>query len=150
MNSNATATPSAPSETVDALVNALRSRGLRISASRRMILQILRDAAGALSAREICEGPEGGSIGLDLASVYRNLEILEEHHLVTRIHAGDGPGRYVLGGKEHEYLACAECGAVLEVHSSELDELRALIRQRYGYEVAFSRVPIVGSCSACR
>ena len=129
----------------------LRRRGLRASSSRRLIVQILLDAAGPLTAREIASGPNGASIGLDLASVYRNLETLEEHGLVHQIHTGQGPGRYVLAGAgRREYLACRRCGAVMVVDPDELDELRASVRERFGYEVAFSDVPMVGLCQDCR
>jgi Fur family ferric uptake transcriptional regulator len=137
-------------DSVDAAVSALKRRGLRASASRRMIIQILRETGVPLSAREISRGPDGGSIGLDLASVYRNLEILEAHGLVHQIQAGRGPGRYVLaGGVEREYLACDRCGAIADVDPDEMDGVRTVIRERYGYEVTFRRVPMVGLCRDC-
>jgi Fur family ferric uptake transcriptional regulator len=134
----------------EAVTTALRRRGLRASASRRLIVQILLDAAGPLTAREISSGPDGGSVGLDLASVYRNLETLEEHGLVDQIHPGQGPGRYILAGAgKREYLACERCGAVAVVDPGELDELRSSVRERFGYEVAFTDVPMVGVCRDC-
>jgi Fur family transcriptional regulator, ferric uptake regulator len=140
----------APRDSVDAAVTALKGRGLRASASRRMIIQILRETVAPLSAREISRGPDGGSIGLDLASVYRNLEILEEHGLVHQIQAGRGPGRYVLaGGVDREYLACDRCGAIADVDPDEMDSVRTVIRERYGYEVTFRHVPMVGLCGQC-
>ncbi len=138
-------------DTVDAAVSALRRRGLRASSSRRLIIQILRETVAPLSAREISRGPDGASIGLDLASVYRNLEILEEHGLVDQIQAGRGPGRYVLaGGVEREYLVCDRCGAIADLDPGEMDGVRTVIRERYGYEVTFRRVPMVGLCQKCR
>ena len=135
----------------DAVSTALRRRGLRVSTSRRLIIQILLDADTPLSAREISSGPDGGSIGLDLASVYRNLELLERHGIVVQIHLGQGPARYVLGGAgEREYLACEQCGAVVVVDPDELDELRASVRARFGYEVTFADTPMVGLCRRCR
>jgi Fur family transcriptional regulator, ferric uptake regulator len=137
-------------DSVDAAVTTLKRQGLRASASRRMIIQILRETVAPLSAREISSGPDGGSIGLDLASVYRNLEILEEHGLVHQIQAGRGPGRYVLaGGVDREYLACDRCGAIADVDPDEMDSVRTVIRERYGYEVTFRHVPMVGLCRQC-
>jgi Fur family transcriptional regulator, ferric uptake regulator len=115
-----------------------------------MIMKSLRDTTSPLSAREISRGPRGESIGLDLATVYRNLEVLERNGLVHQIHTGEGPGRYLLAGAEQcEYLVCDRCGAVEEVDPGELEDLRASIRRRFGYEVRFRRVPMVGKCRAC-
>jgi Fur family ferric uptake transcriptional regulator len=135
---------------IDQFVAALKSRGLRASASRRLIIKILRAKGTPLSAREIAHGPDGESIGLDLASVYRNLEVLEQHGLVHQIHAGKGAGRYVLAlAEDREYLVCDRCGETAGVDAIELDGIRALVRQRYGYEVSFTRVPMVGLCLRC-
>jgi Fur family transcriptional regulator, ferric uptake regulator len=143
-------TGTADRDGVDAAVTALRRSGLRASASRRMIIKILRETVAPLSAQEISKGPDGGNIGLDLASVYRNLEILEDHGLVHQIQIGKGPGRYVLAsGVEHEYLVCDRCGAIAGVDPDEMDAVRAMVRERYGYEVTFRRVPMVGVCRAC-
>ena len=99
-----------------------------------MIIEILREAVAPLSA-----------------SVYRNLEILEDHGLVHQIQAGRGPGRYVLAdGVEREYLACDRCGAIADVDPEEMDGVRTVIRERYGYEVTFRHVPMVGRCGDCR
>jgi Fur family ferric uptake transcriptional regulator len=136
---------------VDAVSTALRRRGLRVSTSRRLIIKILLEADAPLSAREISSGPDGGSIGLDLASVYRNLDLLERHGIVDQIHLGQGPARYMLGGAgEREYLACERCGAVVVVAPDELDELRTSVRERFGYEVTFADTPMVGRCRRCR
>lgn len=134
-----------------AVTAALRRRGLRVSTSRRLIVQILLDSASPLSAREIAGGPDGTGVGLDLASVYRNLRILERHGLVDQIHLGNGPARWMLGGgHDREYLACERCGGVAVVDPDELDELRNSVRDRFGYEVTFTDNPMVGLCRRCR
>jgi Fur family ferric uptake transcriptional regulator len=57
----------------------------------------------------------------------------------------------MLGGAgEREYLACEQCGAVVVIAPDELDELRASVRERFGYEVAFADTPMVGRCRRCR
>jgi len=36
-----------------------------------------------------------------------------------------------------------------ELDSGELDEVRAEVEQRFGYEVRFTHFPIVGLCPEC-
>jgi Fur family ferric uptake transcriptional regulator len=131
------------------VLNTLRGHGLRVSTARRVVVQALFAARGPLSAEEIAAGVEG-SLPVDLASVYRNLETLEELGVVRHFHAGHGPGRYALTGDgEREYLACERCGAVAEARPGELDAARAMISERFGYEVRFTHFPIVGLCAGC-
>jgi Fur family ferric uptake transcriptional regulator len=140
--------PTVQFESADSVLRTLRERGLRISTARRMIVNHLFEVDAPVSAQQIAVGLD--STPLDLASVYRNLETLEEHGVVRHFHAGHGPGRYVLvGGGEREYLACDRCGAIAEVDRSELDPVRDRVQDRFGYEVGFTHFPMVGLCPRC-
>jgi Fur family ferric uptake transcriptional regulator len=141
--------PALSATNVEAAVEALRERGLRVSAARRLVLEALFSAEGPLSAERIAEGLEGRLPRSDLASVYRNLETLEEVGLVRHVHLGHGPGLYALAAPEHEYLVCESCHAVRSVASEELDEVRARVRERFGYEARFAHFPLVGLCPDC-
>src|SRR5262245_46309426 len=140
--------PTLEFESPDAVLRTLRDRGLRISTARRVIVNFLFEAPAPVSAQQIAAGL--GQTPLDLASVYRNLETLEEHGVVRHFHAGHGPGRYVLvGGGAREYLTCDRCGAIEEVDRSELDPVRDRVQDRFGYEVGFTHFPMVGLCPRC-
>ncbi len=135
-------------KSADAVLRTLRERGLRISTARRMIVNFLFEAEAPASAQQIAAGLD--RTPLDLASVYRNLETLQEQGVVRHFHAGHGPGRYVLiGGDEREYLACDRCGAIEEVDRSDLDSLREEVQERFGFAVGFAHFPMVGLCPRC-
>jgi Fur family transcriptional regulator, ferric uptake regulator len=135
-------------ESANSVLRALRDRGLRISTARRVIVNFLFDAGHPVSAQQIAGGL--GRTPLDLASVYRNLETLEEHGIVRHFHAGHGAGRYVLAcGGESEYLACDRCGAIREIDPDELEPLRKAVRKRFGFKVAFTHFPMMGLCPRC-
>jgi Fur family transcriptional regulator, ferric uptake regulator len=125
-------------------VNALRERGLRLSTSRRLVLEALFQANGPLSAEQLAE-----QRGLDLASVYRNLETLERFGLARHVHFGHGPGLYVLVGREREYLFCERCRTARAVEPAELDAVRAQIKRKFGHEARFTHFAIVGTCAQC-
>jgi Fe2+ or Zn2+ uptake regulation protein len=139
-----------PARTLDAAVAALRAGGLRVSAARRLVLEALYAADGPVSAEGIAGGLEGRLPASDLASVYRNLETLEQLGLVRHVHFGHGPGLYALAGAgEHEYLSCERCGAHLAVPRAALDGVRAALRDAFGWEAHFTHFPVVGACPAC-
>jgi Fur family ferric uptake transcriptional regulator len=135
---------------VDAAVDALRAHGLRVSAARRLVLEALYAAAAPISAEQIADGLAGRLPRSDLASVYRNLETLEEVGLVRHRHLGHGAGLYSHAGlDEREYLVCDSCRAVMAVDRREMDPVRNLIQKRFGYEARFSHFPILGLCADC-
>ena len=135
-------------DTVATAIAALRSRGLRVSTSRRMVLQALSAADEPLSADRIAGGVDGRMPPLDVASVYRNLETLEDLGVVAHFHAGHGPAQYVLAAGR-EYLACDSCGAVVAVEPSTFDRVRAALREDAGWTAQFSHFALVGKCPAC-
>jgi len=126
-------------------VNALRERGMRLSTSRRLVLEALFAADAPVSAEQLAE-----QRGLDLASVYRNLETLERLGLARHVHFGHGPGLYVLVGRgEREYLFCDKCGRARAIDPERLDPVREEIKNRFGHEARFTHFAIVGTCAGC-
>jgi len=135
---------------VDGAVELLRTKGLRVSSARRLVIEALFAAERPITAEEIAAGLEGWLPSSDLASVYRNLDTLEAIGLVRHFHAGHGAGRYALASADDpEFVSCERCGAVEVVAPGALDGARALIERATGYRARFSHFPIVGTCAAC-
>ena len=142
--------PGSPAATLEAAERTLRDAGLRLTAARRVVLEALFAADGPTSAERIASGLGGRVTRSDLASVYRNLETLEQAGLVSHVHFGHGPGLYVLAGEdEREYVTCEACGAFEVVRPEVLDGVRAAVRAAVGHEARFSHFPLVGLCAAC-
>ena len=128
---------------------ALRERGGRLTTPRRLVLQALFATDDLVPAERIAAGTDTG-IPLDLTSVYRNLERLEQLGVVRHIHVGHGPGVYgLLSHGEREYLVCEACGKVTPADAEQLDRVRAVIREQFGYEARFTHFPIHGRCADC-
>ncbi|HEV7364078.1 MAG TPA: transcriptional repressor, partial [Solirubrobacteraceae bacterium] len=104
--------PPLPAPTLEAAMAAVRARGLRLSTARRLVLEALFAAAAPVTAERLASGLDSRLPPSDLASVYRNLEMLEALGLVRHVHMGHGPGRYALAGPHApEYVSCERCGA---------------------------------------
>ncbi len=143
-------TPARRAPTLESAEHVLRDHGLRLSAARRVVLEALFAADGPTSAEQIASGLDGRVIRSDPASVYRNLEVLEDVGLVNHVHLGHGPGLYVLAGDgEREYVRCEGCGAFEAVLPEALDGVREAVRAAVGHEARFTHFPLVGLCQAC-
>ena len=140
----------APAGDLDAAIEALRARGLRLSASRRLVLEALFAAGRPATAEEIASGMYGRLPRCDLASVYRNLETLEELGLVRHMHLGHGPGLYAPAADDDEYVACERCGRSEAVARDVLAHVRSAVREAVGYEPRFSHFPLTGLCPSCK
>ena len=142
--------PPLAAPTLTAAVAALRASGLRVSAARRLVLEALYAADRPVTAEQIADGLGGRFPSSDLASVYRNLETLDELGLVHHLHLGHSAGLYdLVGSGQREYLTCECCGTLEAVAPEALEGVHAAVRAAFGYESRFSHFPIVGMCPAC-
>lgn len=123
---------------------------MRVSASRRALLEGLLAAEGPISAEYLASGLGGRAAVSDLPSTYRNLELFERLGLVRHVHIGHGPGLYALVDEgEHSYTVCERCGALARLGPRQVDSIRATIRKASGFEAHFSHFPVLGLCSRC-
>jgi Fur family ferric uptake transcriptional regulator len=143
------ARPPLAAATPIAAVGALRARGLRVSAARRLVLEALYASEGPVSAEEIAGGLHGRLPLPDLASVYRNLDTLETVGLVQHVHLGHGPGLYALAGRHRGWAVCEACGACVTLDAAAAADVREAVERATGFEAHFSHFPIVGVCAAC-
>jgi Fur family ferric uptake transcriptional regulator len=135
---------------IEDVAAALRADGRRLSMARRQVLEALFTADALVSAEYIAAGTDTG-VAIELTSVYRNLEQLEELGVVRHLHVGHGPGLYgLVGAGDREYLVCEGCGRVDVADAKQLDRVRAAIRKEFGYEARFTHFPIHGFCADCR
>ena len=137
------AVPLVEAPDIESAAAVVRSRGLRLSTARRLVLESLYATDEPLTADRIAGD-------LDVASVYRNLETLEQIGLVRHFHLGHGPGLYTRASAgRYEYLLCDACGAVMALEPERLDAVRDRIRSDFGYEARFTHFPIAGLCPDC-
>jgi Fur family ferric uptake transcriptional regulator len=129
--------------TAAALLNTVRSHGLRVSTARRCVLDALLAAERPLTAEEIAGDA-------DVASVYRNLETLEAIGIVRHVHLGHGPGRYALSARSGGWATCEGCGDSTLLDPAAMHEIRRVILETAGFDAGFGHFPIVGTCAACQ
>jgi Fur family ferric uptake transcriptional regulator len=135
---------------IPAALTTLRARGLRVSSARRLVLESLFAADGPVGAEAIAGGLGGRLPGSDLASVYRNLDTLEQIGMVRHFHLAHGRGLYALTGRcDSGYATCERCGAHRALDRGAVARVAAALREACGYEARLSHFPIVGTCPEC-
>ena len=144
-------TPVLAPASIPAAITTLRVRGLRVSAARRLVLEALFAADGPVTAEAIADGLGGRFPQSDLASVYRNLDTLEEIGLVRHFHVAHGAGRYALASRHQAgYVACEHCGAHHPLDRATVAHIAVLVRDACGYDPQLVHFPMVGRCPECR
>ncbi len=133
------------------LFKALREQGMRVTPQREIILTALHDFEDHATAEEIYRRAQKVSSAIDISTVYRTLELLQEMKMLAVVDGADGQRRYALkhSHDEHAHLVCSECGGVTEVDPQPLRELARALRQAHGFALAVDHVTLTGRCSEC-
>jgi Fur family ferric uptake transcriptional regulator len=131
------------------LPETLRARGYRITPQRQLVL----DAVARLehgTPDEICAEVQRSANGVNLSTVYRTLELLEELGMVTHTHLGHGaPTYHAATADDHLHLVCRDCGAITETDVSLADDLVARLAEQHGFETDVAHFAIYGRCKGC-
>jgi Fur family ferric uptake transcriptional regulator len=127
----------------------LRRGGYRITPQRQLVLEsVVRLGHGTPEA--ILTEVQRTASGVNLSTVYRNLEVLEEVGLVTHTHIGHGaPTYHSVGEHVHIHLVCDRCGTVESIDAAEADAFLDHLRARSGFVTDVSHVALHGSCRGC-
>lgn len=120
---------------------------------RQAVLHCLEERPEeALSACEIAETLRQDQCPVGLATVYRQLERLEETGRVHRIDTGEGALYQfcVHGGARACFLLrCERCGRMVHLDCSHLEELCRHLAADHRFRVDPRRTILTGLCSAC-
>lgn len=127
-----------------ALADALRGRGLRVTPQREQVLDVVHRLAHATPEQISDALPD-----VDLTTVYRTLELLEEIGLVKHAHLGHGAPAYRPAGDEHIHVVCHSCGSVTDADADLVQALADRLRRERGFEVDRSHFTVSGRCADC-
>jgi Fur family ferric uptake transcriptional regulator len=131
------------------LAEVLRARGLRLTAQRQLVLQAVRDLAHA-TPEQVHAAVREVAAGVNITTVYRTLELLEELGLVTHTHLSHGsPTYHAATDDQHVHLVCRSCGAVDEVDPRLLGPLAGTLEEQRGFLVDIGHVALFGVCAEC-
>ncbi len=128
----------------------LRRLGVRVTPQRLFVLEALELTGGHMTAEEVMQWVSRRYPALNLATVYRALDVLVSVGLVAQTDLGSGAAYYELvGDSPHHHLACERCGYVMEMDESLLAGLRDDALRVYGFYARPRHLAIFGLCGAC-
>jgi Fur family ferric uptake transcriptional regulator len=137
------------SVSVEALDAALRERGLRATPQRRQVLAAIV-LLGHATPERIHEQVHAKNPSVNLSTVYRALELLEQLGLVSHTHLDHGAPTYHLAAHaRHLHLVCRNCGSVIEAELSIARPLAAVIAERHGFTADLTHLSVHGVCADC-
>ncbi len=132
---------------------ALREEGLRVTAQRALILDIIENSGEHLDAEDIYFKARRRDPKLSLSTVYRTLNVLKEMGLVEqRYFARDHSREYYESSTapEHYHFTCVSCGKIVEFATPLIEQLKRDLMQEHGVRFSHACICFEGYCAECR
>jgi Fur family ferric uptake transcriptional regulator len=132
-------------------LSELSDHGYKRTIQRALILDILENAGGHLTAEEVARLVEEGSVPLNRSTVYRTLDTLAEIGVVKATRMGRALYYEVSAeGEEHHHIRCTRCQKMVHLDAGQVDSLLGRLATDQGFEVSDIQVLVRGLCKTCR
>lgn len=147
----ATLTAMSSSQVIARIEQQCRKQGLRLTATRRRVLELILAAEGPVKAYDLLDELKRERPGAAPPTVYRALDFLLDNHFIHRLETLNAFVSCIHPDHQHhgQFLICEGCQTVTEVHDAGL--LRALdeAARDHGFTSRHQVLEIYGRCKAC-
>jgi Fur family ferric uptake transcriptional regulator len=131
----------------------LKKNDLKFTQQRELILDTLYNLDDHTTPEELYNIIQANhpDIKIGIATVYRTLQLLEDHDIVTSISFGTQGKKYELGAKaHHDHMICTRCGTIIEFVDEEIEKRQHLIAEELGFKMQDHSMQIYGICKQCQ
>lgn len=141
--------PSAPLQEASTIERRCIEHGLRMTGQRRIIAQVLSDAADHPDVEEVHRRAHAVDTKISLSTVYRTLKLFAERGILERHDFSHGSvhgrGRYEPSSDHHhDHLVDVETGRVIEFSNTEIEALQERIARELGFRLVGHRLELYG------
>jgi Fur family transcriptional regulator, ferric uptake regulator len=135
------------------LYQELASKHVRLTAQRRLLIDIIQNAKRHLDAAALLKLARKRDPRVNRATVYRTLSLLKKLSLIDELDLMhlEGEKHYYEAKtqSDHLHLACFRCGEIIEYASPTFERLKQEIGAESGFHIAVTRLEVGGTCARC-
>jgi Fur family ferric uptake transcriptional regulator len=128
----------------------LRASGHRLTPQRELVLAAV-EALGHATPDEVYAEVRTRSDAINLSTVYRTLELLDELGLIRHAHLTDrAPTYHAVTGHEHAHFVCRGCHRVTSVGRSRIEGALGPLVAELEFSPDYGHLSVFGLCKDCR
>lgn len=127
----------------------LRAEGYRLTPQRELVLRAV-ETLGHATPDEVHAEVRRHSSAVNLSTVYRTLELLDDLGLIHHAHLTDrAPTYHSTTGHEHSHFVCRSCKRVISVDRAEVSAALDPLTDRLGFRPDYGHLSVFGTCADC-
>ena len=128
----------------------LRASGYRLTPQRELVLAAV-EALGHATPDEVYAEVRTHSESINLSTIYRTLELLNELGLIRHAHLSDrAPTYHTATGHEHAHFVCRGCKKMISVGREEMEQALGDLAAQHGFSPDYGHLTVFGTCADCR
>jgi Fur family ferric uptake transcriptional regulator len=132
------------------LIEELKRRGVRVTPQRAIILEAIEEMPGHITAEDVFTAVQRVNRYINLATVYRTLDLLRELDLIIETDMGASAVQFALHTHAaHHHAVCRQCGRSFEFPDELLAPVIDGLATRYRFTADARHVVIFGWCDSC-
>ena len=136
-------------EPVETWAERLRASGHRLTPQRELVLAAV-DTLGHATPDEVYAEVRRHSSSINLSTVYRTLELLDELGLIRHAHLTDrAPTYHSARGHEHAHLVCRSCRTVISIGRDDIEQALGPLAAAHGFQPDYGHLTVFGTCASC-
>ena len=131
-------------------ITVFKDRGLKLTPQRRLIVNMIHDANGHITADQIIGYTQAKMPGVDKSTVYRTLDLLGEAGCVYKAKLGNEYIYHHEAEGHHHHLVCNHCGKIVDCDEDILTSVQRELIEKYDFCADFKHMVMSGVCRECR
>ncbi|KJU95823.1 peroxide-responsive transcriptional repressor PerR [Streptococcus gordonii] len=131
------------------VLNHLREKGVRITETRKAVIDFIIQSHDHPSADMIYQALLPAFPNMSLATVYNNLKVLIDEGFVSELKVRDDTTTYYdFMGHQHLNVICEKCGRIADM-DLDLPDVQQEAADQTGYQITKSQMVVYGICPDC-
>ena len=127
----------------------LRASGHRLTPQRELVLAAV-EKLGHATPDEVYAEVRTHSQSINLSTVYRTLELLNDLGLIRHAHLTDrAPTYHSATDHEHAHLVCRNCKRTISVGRVEMEAALGPLAASYDFSPDYGHLTVFGTCADC-
>ncbi|MBI4764954.1 MAG: transcriptional repressor [Deltaproteobacteria bacterium] len=133
------------------LKNIVKSRGLRQSGQRDLVMETFFKQKGHISAEELLSQVRIKDKRVGLTTIYRTLKLLTQCGLAVerKFNRQESTFEPARRGQHHDHLICLSCGRISEFENKSIETLQEDVAREHGFFITHHVLELYGYCLKC-
>ena len=133
---------------MEAAIEKLKSLNIKVTRSRVELLKFLTGNRGHFTAEDIFRRLRFQYPNLNLASVYNNLNLFDEHGIIRRLYTHKAKAVWDTDAGEHAHFVCGKCGEIFDMAFPQIPEVYLAECSR-NFQISRKEIIFRGICNRC-